>query len=149
MNRPGISVLATPVVAAGTQLIQPQQRDAPVPGDISSPNDVYDNLDRSCDDCHPSHPRWPWYRCIAPASWLVTADVHEGRKHWNFSEWPPLSTKEQAEKLDKICGDVDEREIPPWFYFPMHPEARLSAANRSTLKAWVQSADATARNEDD
>ena len=30
---------------------------------------------------------WPWYRNIAPISWLVQHDVADGRKKLNFSQW--------------------------------------------------------------
>ena len=33
---------------------------------------------------------------------------------------------------------VDEGEMPLRFYLPVHPEARLSAADRATLREWAQ-----------
>src|SRR5258708_29188105 len=44
-------------------------------------------LDRSCEDCHSSRTRLPWYSHVAPISWIVSKDVSEGRENLDFSEW--------------------------------------------------------------
>ena len=85
---------------------------------------------RSCQDCHSNQTDWPWYSSVAPVSWLVQHDVDEGRSHFNVSEWG----------RDKNHGDeaaelVRQGEMPPWFYLPAHPEARLSDAERDELVA--------------
>ena len=33
---------------------------------------------RACFDCHSNETVWPWYAHVAPISWLVQRDVHEG-----------------------------------------------------------------------
>ena len=38
---------------------------------------------RACADCHSNETTWPWYSTIAPASWLITRDVMEGRATFN------------------------------------------------------------------
>jgi len=42
-------------------------------------------LDRSCQDCHSNHTNWPWYRHVAPVSWIVSKHVSEGREMLDFS----------------------------------------------------------------
>jgi hypothetical protein len=32
---------------------------------------------------------------------------------------------------------VDEDKMPLWFYLPLHPDARLTAADREVLQRWV------------
>lgn len=85
---------------------------------------------RTCYDCHSNESRWPWYAYIAPVSWLVVRDVTEGREHLNFSEF---------DRPQRHAGDAAEEyregEMPPWFYLPLHSEARLSASERETLIA--------------
>jgi heme-binding protein len=44
-------------------------------------------LQRSCNDCHSNRTVWRWYSIVAPASWLVSHDVREGRDALNLSEW--------------------------------------------------------------
>ena len=36
-------------------------------------------LRAACYDCHSHETQWPWYSRVAPSSWLVVADVKEGR----------------------------------------------------------------------
>ncbi|ABQ89029.1 heme-binding domain-containing protein [Roseiflexus sp. RS-1] len=83
---------------------------------------------RACADCHSNETRWPWYSTIAPASWLITRDVMEGRAEFNVSEWGrPDNEGDDAAKT------VQNGEMPPWFYLPLHPEASLSPAERQQL----------------
>jgi hypothetical protein len=37
--------------------------------------------------------------------------------------------------------------MPLWFYVPLHPEARLSDADRESLHAWTRSLGATSEKE--
>jgi cytochrome c551/c552 len=89
-----------------------------------------DVVRRACFDCHSNETVWPWYSNVAPVSWLVRRDVNGGRRHLNFSEWdqPQRHAKDVAE-------EVKEGDMPPWFYLPMHPAARLSAAEKEALIA--------------
>ena len=93
---------------------------------------------RACLDCHSNETRWPLYSRIAPGSWLMVRDVSRGRKHLNLSEWG--GSDEDERKLDrKNCWDqIEEGEMPPWFYvYPLHLSAKLSGAEKATLKAWL------------
>jgi hypothetical protein len=44
-------------------------------------------LRRACDACRSHETAWPWYSGVAPVSWLIAWDVHEGRATRNFSTW--------------------------------------------------------------
>ena len=83
---------------------------------------------RACYDCHSNETAWPWYSNVAPVSWLLQRDVDGGRSHLNFSEWdhPQPHAKDVAEQ---VKGDG----MPPWFYLPMHPAAKLSGAEKQAL----------------
>jgi mono/diheme cytochrome c family protein len=83
---------------------------------------------RACYDCHSNQTVWPWYAHIAPISWLIQSDVDEGRKKLNFSVWDRPQRK--AHESGKA---VRKGEMPPWYYTALHPQARLSAAERQTL----------------
>ena len=82
----------------------------------------------ACFDCHSNQTVWPWYSNLAPASWLLQRDVDEGRKKLNYSEWD-----RPQEESDESAETVQDGEMPPWFYLPLHPEARLSQADREAL----------------
>ncbi|RMF19064.1 MAG: cytochrome C [Candidatus Dadabacteria bacterium] len=83
---------------------------------------------RTCGDCHSHETKWPWYSWIAPASWLVYHDVAEGREHFNVSNWSG-----QEQHGDEAVEEYREGDMPPWFYLPLHPEARLGDADRQAL----------------
>lgn len=85
---------------------------------------------RACKDCHSNETVWPWYAGVAPISWLVQFDVNEGREHFNVSEWGrPKNHGDEAARM------VRDGEMPPWFYRPAHPEARLTEIERDELLA--------------
>jgi hypothetical protein len=65
--------------------------------------------------------------------------VNEGRKHLNFSEWP-ADTARAAKNLDRINEVVDYREMPPKKYTLLHPDARLTEAQRKELLDWTGAA---------
>jgi hypothetical protein len=100
---------------------------------VSEPNwdsqQTRDLAKRACFDCHSNETTWPWYSNIAPVSWLVYRDVVEGRQRLNFSDWQNLHLREPGELASKIS----EGEMPPFQYLPMHPEARLTSAEKTQL----------------
>lgn len=90
-----------------------------------------------CYDCHSNETVWPWYSGIAPVSWLVARDVRKGREELNFSTWDRYTTKQQVEKLKESWEEVEEGEMPLWFYLPVHRDAVLSAEDRAVLRKWA------------
>jgi hypothetical protein len=80
---------------------------------------------RVCKNCHSNETDWPWYSNIAPSSWLVQYDVDEGRSEFNVSEWGRAKNKG-----DEAAHEVREGDMPPWYYLPPHPEARLTKEER-------------------
>ncbi len=83
---------------------------------------------RACFDCHSNETVWPWYASVAPVSWLVGRDVGGGRRHLNFSQW------DRAQRHAKdVAAEVRGGDMPPWFYLPMHPAARLTEAEKQLL----------------
>lgn len=86
---------------------------------------------RACADCHSNQTVWPWYSNIAPASWLIARDVVEGREQFNISVWG----SQQRNEGDDAAEQVQEGEMPPWFYLPLHAEAQLTPAEQEQLIA--------------
>jgi hypothetical protein len=130
--------IALAVVAALLliQLVPVDRENPPVTSEVAAPEPVRAVLRRSCYDCHSHETRWPWYARVAPVSWLVAHDVHEGREHLNFSTWDRYDAKKRRELREEAWEEVDEGEMPLWFYLPLHPDARLSDADRAALRAW-------------
>lgn len=84
---------------------------------------------KACGDCHSNETKWPWYSSIAPASWLVQSDVDEARENLNVSEWGRKDKNRGVNAAD----EVKEGAMPPFFYLPAHPEARLTDAEKEKL----------------
>lgn len=135
------SLVAMIVVLVAIQFVPVDRSNPPVETEIPVIPEVRSVLRRACYDCHSNETTWPWYSRIAPVSWLIERDVHEGRKEMNFSTWNRLTTKKQIKALHESWEAVDEGEMPLWFYLPVHPDARLSSQDRSVLQAWSLSMD--------
>ncbi len=132
------------VVAFGLlQFTNPPRTNPPVVNNLTATNapppEIAALLRAACYDCHSHETKWPLYSRIAPASWLVVSDVDEGRKHLNFSKWP-TDPAAIAKKLDRINEVLDYREMPPKKYTLLHPEARLTDAERKQLMDWSDAA---------
>jgi Haem-binding domain len=82
----------------------------------------------ACFDCHSNESRWPWYASIAPVSWRIQNHVDEGRGKLNFSAFD-----RPQEEATEAADVVRSGEMPPSDYLLMHPEARLSPADRQAL----------------
>jgi hypothetical protein len=95
-------------------------------------------LDRSCQDCHSNSTRWPWYSNVVPASWFLVDHVNEGREHLNFSEWGKLDKRRADKRLEEMCEQVSEREMPMDSYTWIHRSAKLSDEDRKILCSWTE-----------
>jgi len=91
---------------------------------------------RACFDCHSNETAWPWYTHIAPISWLTARDVMEGRSRLNFSTWgQPTSGRGERTNARELVRAVQDGSMPPAIYLPLHPSARLTAAEQQQLVA--------------
>jgi hypothetical protein len=105
---------------------------------FDGPPEVEAVMRRACFDCHTNETRWPLYARIAPGSWLMARDVHKGRSHLNFSKWADVDEDERQDDRDNAWDQIQSGEMPPWFYvLPMHPDAKLSDADKALLKSYL------------
>ena len=132
-----LGALVLLVVGVLIQFVPIEHSNPPVESDIPTSPEVKVILKRACYDCHSHEVVWPWYSRVAPVAWLIARDVREGRAALNFSTWNRYSSKEQSKKLRESWEEVDEGEMPPWYYALPHPEARLSTQDRTVLRAWT------------
>jgi len=130
-------LLTAAALFALAQLVPVPRANPPVESEVDAPPEAGAVLERSCYDCHSNRTRWPWYAWVAPASWLVARDVYQAREHMNFSTWNRYDAEECADHLDEIAEMVENGEMPPWFYLPLHSDARLSDADREAIFAWT------------
>jgi Haem-binding domain len=137
------------LLAAGLALVLAQavpvdRSNPPVQGEVAAPAEVRAILRRACYDCQSNETVWPWYGHVAPVSWLLARDVREGRKEVNFSVFNQYAEKRRQRKWVEIPEQVEKGEMPPWFYTAVHPEGRLSEADRAALLRWARESAAAA-----
>jgi hypothetical protein len=133
------AILGVALLLAVAQLIQPEIP-APVRAkgrslweDPEMDARVLPVLKRACGDCHSNETRWPWYVRISPGSWFMVNHVKAGRKHLNFSTLPELEDSDRGDIADTVRDGV----MPLPSYLWLHPEAKLSAAERQLLQDWA------------
>lgn len=90
-------------------------------------------IGRSCADCHSNQTRWPWYSRVSPVSWMVARDVKQGRARLNFSEWNLYGPEMSKLRIGAMCRAAAQGDMPPKFYTPVHPEARLTEPDVAAL----------------
>jgi hypothetical protein len=95
-------------------------------------------LQGACYDCHSNETRWPWYSYVAPMSFLIARDVTEGRRELNFSTWSQYNERRKARKLKEIAEQVEQGKMPQWYYVSLHPDAKLSPADRELIVKWAK-----------
>jgi mono/diheme cytochrome c family protein len=88
----------------------------------------------ACADCHSNITSWPPESNVAPFSWLIQHDVDEGRANLNFSEW-----QRAQPDVNQLVGAISEGEMPPLQYRLLHPDARLSDAEKAALISGLRS----------
>jgi cytochrome c551/c552 len=132
-------VLLLLLLGVAIQFFPVDRSNPPVQEDIAAPPQVKAILKRACYDCHSNETIWPWYSHVAPVSWLLAWDVHEGREELNFSTWNRYSPKKRNKLIKEIWEEIQEGEMPPWFYLPLHPEADLSDQDHRALQEWAGS----------
>ena len=127
------------------QVIPVNRDNPPVESEVPAPEPVRAVLRRACYDCHSNETVWPWYSRVAPFSWLLARDVHEGRRELNFSTWNRLNAQREVRKMKETRDEVSEGEMPPWYYLIVHREAALSSGDSALLVDWASGAALTAR----
>ena len=87
----------------------------------------------ACYDCHSNLTKWNIPSYIAPFSWLIYSDVQGGRSSLNFTEWDKPQDTDAQDIVESVNGGM-----PPWFYKPIHPAARLSSTEKQELVSGLQ-----------
>ncbi len=131
-------------VAAALLLAQAVQIDIPKPeavdpkAVIQAPDEIMTMLKTSCYDCHSSETNMPWYGNVAPMSWEVRSHIKQGRKWLNFQTWESYD-EEKKQKLYKGIAKSISLSMPIPMYLSLHEEAKLTRAQRNSIRKWAQS----------
>jgi hypothetical protein len=120
------------VVAAAVLQLVPYGRGHGNPQTVSEPQwdspRTRELAVRACFDCHSNLTQWPWYTNVAPMSWATQFDVDTGRSVLNFSEWNKAYARAPYAGRRTLDGNM-----PPYKYMMLHPEAKLTEAERQEL----------------
>ncbi len=141
VKRAGLAAL---VLLLASQLVPVSRRNPAVdPSETiyateSVPPTVKAVLERSCKNCHSNQTSWPWYSYVAPASWIIAHDVHRARKDMNFSEWGSYPAKRKEEKLEEICEQLTNGDMPDPKYLLVHRSARITPEERGAVCQWTE-----------
>jgi cytochrome c len=102
------------------------------------PQDVRQVLEQKCADCHSNRTHWPAYSRVAPGSWLMEHDVHDGRAALNLSHWETMRTDQRIDALSRIAAEVRSEEMPPAAYTMMHPTRHISDEEKQQIALWAR-----------
>lgn len=128
--------VATLVVFGAIQAI-PYGRDHANPPVVSEPGwnspRTRELAGFACFLCHSNETQWPGYTNVAPISWALTGHVLTARDTFNFSDWGNYPTSARL-----IEAAIRDGRMPPWNFRLLHPEARLTAAEKEELIAGIR-----------
>jgi cytochrome c553 len=119
------------------QFVRPSLENPPVTAELQAPPEVKQVLKNSCYSCHSNETKLPWFDRVAPAYWLVTADVKEARKHLNFSEIGKLPAAQQKGILYEAVNQAQLGAMPLPRYTFVHPHASVTAEDLAILKNYL------------
>jgi hypothetical protein len=114
------------------------QPNAPLLEGSVVPEDVRHVLATKCADCHSESTYFPAYTRLAPASWLIERDVHEGRSYLNMSQWQHYNLESQVDLLTRIASEARGGQMPVKQYLILHPQARLSPQEQQLIYDWAK-----------
>lgn len=103
------------------------------------PGEVAPLIKQACYDCHSYNTTYPWYTYTQPTGWWIKHHIDEGREHLNFAVWTTYEPKRAAHKLEECFEVIESMEMPMKSYTWMHPEAKLTTAQRQLLVDWFKS----------
>jgi hypothetical protein len=140
-----ITVLAIAVLFVAAQFYRPDFTNPPVVaadtlrGSTQLPADVDRILTRSCNDCHSNETAYPWYSNVTPFNWFLYDHIDTGRHEMNFSVWNTYTADRKMRKLEEICEQVEQGEMPLPSYLWIHRDAALAKGDAELLCGWTRS----------
>jgi hypothetical protein len=69
---------------------------------------------------------------------MIASDVHEARRKMNFSEWAEYPANKREDKLEEICEQVTNGDMPDPKYLLIHRSARPTNAERDAVCQWTE-----------
>jgi len=128
-------------IAIVIQFIRPDFQNTKVDEAITLKADakVMSVLQKSCYDCHSQETKFPWYRNIAPVSWVMADHINQGRKALDFSNWGNIDPKLKLERLERAKQVIYNHRMPKSEYIMMHENAVLTSEEKQLLEQFFDS----------
>ena len=104
---------------------------------VNVPADVEQIFGRSCNDCHSNKTVYPWYTQVAPVSWWLRNHIDEGRRELNLNECATYPARKQDRKLEELCDQVKQGEMPLPSYLIVHGGATLTEQDKQVICDWT------------
>lgn len=93
---------------------------------------------KSCLECHGGEPIYPWYYKLPGVKQLIDSDINEARRHLDISKGFPFKGHgSPREDLEAIRNSVQKNEMPPFRYWIMNWDAKLSDRDKQAIYKWV------------
>ena len=93
---------------------------------------------KSCFDCHGVVQKYPWYYKIPGVKRYIDYDIAESKKHIELTnDFPFMSHASPIEDLKAIGKTVKEGSMPPFRYWIMHRNTRLTKKEKKMVNDWV------------
>ncbi len=143
MSRIKKILLALLIVFIAIQFIQPARNKSGqvLPTNFAKvytvPGNIQSILQNACYDCHSNSTSYPWYSNIQPMAWIMARHIKNGKEELNFSEFGSYTSRRQISKLKGMANQIKDNEMPIWSYKMMHKSARLSQAEKTLIKDWM------------
>jgi len=127
------------VVFAVMQLVPVSRDNPPAQGVVQwdSPQ-TKELVSRACMNCHSNESVWPWYSYFAPGSWITVVHVNSARQQFNLSELNKMPASRKRRLVSDMVDQIRNSVMPPFDYQLLHPEARLTAAEKEQLIQGLQ-----------
>ncbi len=133
----GRLVLAGLIVFVALQVFRPGIPAKPATAELQAPPSVKRVFEKDCYSCHSDERRLSWFDQIVPAYWLVRHDILTARGHLNFSTLGAKPAAAQKATLYEAVNMVQLGAMPLPQFLRLHPEARVTAEELATLKAYL------------
>ena len=107
---------------------------------VSATDEIRTLIKDACYNCHSYETEYPWYAYVAPLAGWIQGHIDHGREECNFSIWGTYDADRADHKLEECAELVESGSMPLSSYtrMGMHPEARLTDAQRQMLVAWFE-----------
>ncbi len=96
-------------------------------------------FEAKCFDCHSSKTSYPWYYQIPGVNLLMNSHIKEAREHIDMTNGFPFKGHETPlADLRELEKTILNSSMPPWYYTPIHKNAKITPDEQKTVLKWIR-----------